>query len=112
MSEHVCAVSDESFEMEVLKAGLPVLVDFWAEWCQPCKMINPAVKEIAEEYVGRLKVFKLNVDENTQTPTKYGVRGIPAILVFWEGAVVGRKVGVLSRLQLAAFLDESLHFSS
>ena len=111
MSGHVYTVSDECFEMEVLKVSFPVLVDFWAEWCQPCKMINSVVKEIAKEYVGRLKVFKLNVDENTKTPIKYGIRGIPTILVFREGVVVNRKVGVLSRLQLADFLDESLNFS-
>lgn len=111
MSKHIYTVSDENFEMKVLKANFPVLVDFWAEWCQPCKMIDLVIKEVAREYAGRLKVFKLNVDENTKTPIKYSVGGIPAILVFQEGVVVDRKVGVLSKLQLAHFLNESLHFS-
>ncbi|MBW5803066.1 thioredoxin TrxA [Coxiella endosymbiont of Ornithodoros amblus] len=112
MSEYVYTASDENFETEVLQADIPILVDFWAEWCQPCKMISPLVEEIAKEYDGRVKVFKLNVDENAQTPIKYGVRGIPSLLIFRKGEVVDRKVGALNKSQLAAFLDESLHFSS
>ncbi|QTS84248.1 thioredoxin TrxA [Coxiella endosymbiont of Amblyomma nuttalli] len=108
----VYTTSDEKFEADVLKADEPVLVDFWAEWCQPCKMIAPMVEEIAEIYKGRIKVFKVNVDKNTETPQKYGIQGIPSLLVFRDGEVVATKVGMLSKLQLATFLDENLHFSS
>ncbi|CAN7950645.1 unnamed protein product [Ixodes hexagonus] len=108
----VHTTSDEKFEADVLKADEPVLVDFWAEWCQPCKMIAPVVEEIAKTYKGRIKVFKVNVDENTETPAKYGVQGIPSLLIFRDREVVATKVGALSKSQLAAFLDENLHFSS
>ena len=108
----VHTASDEKFEVDVLKAGEPVLVDFWAEWCHPCKMIAPVVEEIAKTYKGRVKVFKLNVDENTETPTKYGIRGIPSLLIFRDGEVVAAKVGAFSKSQLSAFLDENLHFLS
>ena len=108
----VHTTSDERFKVDVLKADKPVLVDFWAEWCQPCKVIAPIVEEIAKTYKERVKVFKVNVDENTETPTRYGVRGIPSLLVFCDGKVVATRVGALSKSQLAAFLDENLHFSS
>lgn len=108
MSENVHATSDVNFETDVLKADLPVLVDFWAEWCQPCKMISPIVDEIASEYSGRIKVVKVNVDDNAETPTKYGVRGIPSLLIFREGNVVATKVGALSKLQFVRFLDENI----
>lgn len=108
----VYTTSDEKFETDVLKASEPVLVDFWAEWCHPCKMVIPIMEEIAKTYKGRVKVFKINVDENTETPEKYGIRGIPSLLILRDGEVVAAKVGVLSKLQLAAFLDENLHFSS
>lgn len=104
--------SDKNFEADVLKSNEPVLVDFWAEWCHPCKMLAPVVEEIAKTYKGRIKVFKLNVDENTETPAKYGVQGIPSLLIFRDGEVVAAKVGALSKSQLTAFLDENLHFSS
>lgn len=108
----VYTVSDEKFEADVLKADGPVLVDFWAEWCHPCKIIAPVMEEIAKTYKGCVKVFKLNVDENTETPVKYGVRGIPSLLIFRGGEVIATKVGALSKSQLAAFLDENLHFPS
>lgn len=108
MSGHVHATSDASFEADVLQADLPVLVDFWAEWCQPCKMISPIVDDIASEYSGRVKVVKMNVDDNAETPAKYGVRGIPSLLIFREGNVVATKVGALSKSQLAVFLDENI----
>lgn len=108
MSENVHSTSDASFEADVLKANLPVLVDFWAEWCQPCKMISPIVDEIAKEYSGRIKVVKMNVDENTETPSKYGIQAIPSLLIFKNGDVVATKTGALGKSQLAAFLDESI----
>lgn len=108
MSQNVHSSSDANFENDVLKADLPVLVDFWAEWCQPCKMISPIVDEIAKEYSGRIKVVKVNVDDNAETPAKYGVRGIPSLLLFKGGNVVSTKVGALSKSQLAAFVDENI----
>jgi len=108
MSEYVLKTSDADFEQDVIKASEPVLVDFWAEWCQPCKMISPIVAEIAVDYQGKLKVFKVNVDDNNETPAKYGVRGIPSLLIFKDGNVVGTKVGALSKSQLAAFVDEHI----
>ena len=108
MNDHVHATSDATFEVDVLQSDLPVLVDFWAEWCQPCKMISPIVDEIATEYAGRLKVMKMNVDDHAEIPAKYGVRGIPSLLIFKEGSVVATKVGALSKSQLAAFLDETI----
>lgn len=111
MSEHVHTASDKNFETEVLKSDMPILVDFWAEWCQPCKMISPIVEAIAEKYVGRIKVFKLNIDKNAQTPTKYNVRGIPSLVIFRNGEVVDRKVGALNKSQLTDFLNENLQSS-
>lgn len=108
MSNHVINTSDADFEKDVLKSSQPVLVDFWAEWCGPCKMIGPIVEEIAKDYQGKLSVVKVNVDDNNETPAKYGVRGIPSLLIFKDGNVVGTKVGALSKSQLAAFIDEHI----
>ena len=100
--------TDASFEQEVLKSDTPVLVDFWAEWCGPCRMIGPSLEDIAKEMDGKLKVVKLNIDENPQTPPKYGIRGIPTLMLFKGGTVEATKVGALSKSQLAAFLDANL----
>ena len=99
------AVSDDSFEDDVLKAGNPVLVDFWAEWCGPCKMIAPALEEIAVELDGRLTVAKINIDDNPNTPQKYGVRGIPTMMLFKDGQVAATKVGALPKNQLAEWVE-------
>ncbi|MCW7555267.1 thioredoxin TrxA [Endozoicomonas gorgoniicola] len=101
-------VTDASFEEDVLKADGPVLVDYWAEWCGPCKMIAPVLDEIAQDYDGKLKICKLNIDENEATPPKYGVRGIPTLMLFKGGNVEATKVGALSKSQLTAFLDSNL----
>ena len=108
MSENIINVSDASFEEDVLKADVPVLVDYWAEWCGPCKMIAPVLEEIAKEYDGRIKVCKLNIDENNETPPKFGIRGIPTLMLFKGGNVEATKVGALSKSQLAAFLDSHI----
>ena len=108
MSEHIVHITDETFDAEVLKAGQPVLVDYWAEWCGPCRMIAPILDEVAAEYSGRVKICKLNVDENQNTPPKYGIRGIPTLMLFRGGNVEVTKVGALSKSQLIAFLDSSL----
>jgi thioredoxin 1 len=101
-------VTDASFEQEVLKASGPVLVDFWAEWCGPCKMIGPVLEEISGEYAGKIKIAKLNIDENPQTPPKYGIRGIPTLMLFKNGQVEATKVGAVSKSQLSAFIDGNL----
>ncbi|HVL58602.1 MAG TPA: thioredoxin TrxA [Burkholderiaceae bacterium] len=101
-------VSDADFEQEVLKSDDPVLVDYWAEWCGPCKMIAPILEEVSRDYDGRLRVAKLNVDDNQNVPAKYGIRGIPTLMLFRNGAVVATKVGALSKSQLTAFLDSHL----
>ena len=100
--------SDATFETDVLKSSEPVLLDFWAEWCGPCKMIAPMLDEIAGEYEGRVKIAKLNIDENPQTPPKFGIRGIPTLILFKNGTVEAQKVGALSKSQLATFLDSNL----
>ena len=101
-------VSDSSFDTDVLKASGPVLVDFWAEWCGPCKMIAPALEEIAQNLDGKLKIAKINIDQNPATPKKYGIRGIPTLMLFKNGAVEATKVGALSKTQLAAFIDSNI----
>lgn len=108
MSENIVYLSDASFEQDVIKSDMPVLVDYWAEWCGPCRMIAPILDEIATEYAGRVKVAKLNIDENPATPPKFGIRGIPTLMLFKDGAVAATKVGALSKSQLAAFLDGQL----
>jgi thioredoxin 1 len=108
MSENIVNVTDASFDDDVLKAEVPVLVDYWAEWCGPCKMIAPVLEEIAKEYDGRLKICKLNIDENSDTPPKFGIRGIPTLMLFKGGNVEATKVGALSKSQLAAFVDANL----
>ncbi len=108
MSEHINNITDASFEQDVLQAQGPVLVDYWAEWCGPCKMIAPVLDEIAEEYAGKVKICKLNIDENQATPPKFGVRGIPTLMLFKDGNVEATKVGAMTKSQLAAFLDSHL----
>ncbi|MEB4591076.1 thioredoxin TrxA [Candidatus Thiothrix sp. Deng01] len=108
MSDNIIQVSDATFEQEVLKSGTPVLVDYWAEWCGPCKMIAPLLDEIATEFAGKLKIAKLNIDDNKDVPPRYGIRGIPTLMLFKNGAVEATKVGALSKSQLTAFLNQSL----
>ena len=108
MNEHITHLSDAAFEQEVLQSQLPVLVDYWAEWCGPCKMIAPILDDISKEYAGRLKVTKLNIDDNQQTPPKYGIRGIPTLMLFKNGNVEATKVGALSKSQLTAFIDSNI----
>jgi thioredoxin 1 len=108
MSEHIHYISDTSFEQEVLQSPVPVLVDYWADWCGPCKMISPVLDEVAKEYTGKLKVCKLNIDENQATPPKYGIRGIPTLMIFKNGNVEATKVGALSKSQLTAFVDSNI----
>lgn len=108
MSGEITNATDTSFEDDVLKADTPVLVDYWASWCGPCKMIAPILEDVAKEYDGRLKIVKVNIDDNPDTPRKYGVRGIPTLTVFKNGNVEATKVGALSKSQLTAFLDSTL----
>ncbi|MCW8107983.1 thioredoxin TrxA [Alteromonas ponticola] len=108
MSDKIIQLTDDKFEADVINASSPVLVDFWAEWCGPCKMIAPILEEIANDFEGKLTVGKLNVDENNETPPKYGIRGIPTLLLFKDGNVAATKVGALSKAQLTEFLNENL----
>jgi thioredoxin 1 len=108
MSDKIVQLTDDSFETDVLQASGLVLVDFWAEWCGPCKMIAPVLADIAVEYEGKVTVGKLNIDENSDTPPKYGVRGIPTLLLFKDGEIADTKVGALSKTQLKEFLDKNL----
>jgi thioredoxin 1 len=108
LSEKIIEVTDDSFEDEVLNSSEPVLVDYWAEWCGPCKMIAPVLEEIASDYNGKIKVVKLNIDDNPDTPPKFGIRGIPTLMLFKGGEVEATKVGALSKSQLTAFIDSSI----
>ena len=108
MSELILQVSDDSFETDVLKAEAPVLVDFWAEWCGPCQRIAPIVNDVAAEYQGKVTVAKVNIDHNPNTPPKFGIRGIPTLLLFKNGQVAATKVGALSKTQLKEFLDSNI----
>jgi len=108
MSDLILHVTDDSFEQDVLKAEVPVLVDYWAEWCGPCKMIAPLLDDVSRDYDGRLKVAKLNIDQNEQTPPKFGIRGIPTLMIFKDGQVVATKVGALAKGQLTAFIDSNI----
>ncbi|BBU69728.1 thioredoxin TrxA [Fluviibacter phosphoraccumulans] len=108
MSEHIVHVTDSSFADDVTNSSEPVLLDFWAEWCGPCKMIAPILDDIAKEYAGKVKIAKINIDENQQTPAQFGVRGIPTLMLFKAGSVEATKVGALSKSQLVAFLDGHL----
>ncbi|MGB8337933.1 MAG: thioredoxin TrxA [Burkholderiales bacterium] len=108
MSEHIQHVTDATFDADVLKSDIPVLVDYWATWCGPCKAIAPILDEMAKTYHGKLKVAKLNIDENTVTPPKFGIRGIPTLMLFKNGNVEATKVGALSKSQLAAFIDSNI----
>jgi thioredoxin 1 len=108
VSDRIVYLADDTFEEEVMKASGPVLVDYWAEWCGPCKMIAPILDEIAEEYEGKIKVAKLNIDDNPGTPPKFGIRGIPTLMLFKDGNVEATKVGAVSKSQLTAFIDSNL----
>ncbi len=108
MASNIAHITDETFADDVLKASQPVLVDYWAEWCGPCKMIAPILEELADEYVGRMQVAKLNIDENPETPPKYGIRGIPTLMIFKDGNVEATKVGAVSKSQLTDFIESNL----
>ena len=108
MSDNIINVTDSTFEQEVLSSEIPVLLDYWAEWCGPCKMIAPILDDIADEYSGKIKVAKLNIDENPGTPAKFGVRGIPTLMIFKSGSIEATKVGAMSKSQLSAFIDSTI----
>jgi thioredoxin 1 len=108
MSDNILTVSDDSFDTDVLGSDLPVLVDFWAEWCGPCKMIAPVLEEIAEEFAGKIKVAKLNIDQNEGTAPKFGIRSIPTLMIFKDGNAEATKVGALSKSELIAFIEQSI----
>ena len=105
MSEHITSITDDTFEQEVLKSDVPVLVDYWAEWCGPCKAIGPVLEDVAPGYEGKVRIVKMNIDENPNTPPKYGIRSIPTLMLFKNGTVEETKLGALSKAQLTAFLD-------
>ncbi len=107
MNEHVTAITDATFEEEVLKSETPVLVDYWSEYCSPCKAMLPAITALAEEYAGKVKVVKINIDENPNTAPRFGVRSLPTLMLFKNGAVEDTKLGALSKNQLTAFLEEN-----
>ena len=106
MSENITHINDSDFEQEVLNSDSPVLVDYWAEWCGPCKMIAPILREIADEYAGRLKVTKMDIDQNTETPRQFSIRGIPTLMIFKDGQIQGTRVGALTKNQLKAFVED------
>lgn len=108
MSEYITEVSDSAFESDVINSDSPVLVDFWAEWCNPCKMIAPILEEVASEYNEKVKIMKLNIDENPETPPKFAVRSIPTLILFKNGQVIATHTGSLNKSQLTAFLDSHL----
>jgi len=108
MNENIINVTDSTFDDEVIKSELPVLLDYWAEWCGPCKIIAPILDDIANEYIGKIKVAKINIDDNPNTPAKFGVRGIPTLMIFKSGSIEATKVGALSKSQLSAFIDSTI----
>ncbi len=108
MSDKIITLTDDNFENDVIKSDIPVLVDFWAEWCGPCKMIAPILDDVADDYAGKVTIAKLNVDQNTVSPAKYGVRGIPTLLLFKNGELADTKVGALSKTQLKEFIDAQI----
>ena len=105
---NIIHLSDDTFQKEVIDSNIPVLVDYWAEWCGPCKMIAPILDDLVSEYDGKLKIVKLNIDENPQTPSKFGIRGIPTLMIFKDGNPEATKVGALSKSQLTAFIDSTI----
>ena len=108
MSDTILKLTDAEFENQVIKSEIPILVDYWAEWCGPCKMIAPVLEEVAQELSGKVLIGKLNVDENSQTPPKYGIRGIPTLMLFKNGEAVGTQVGALSKSDLIKFIEDNI----